>query len=91
MRGSAAARLMIELILYTRNDCELCREMEEVIAAELPKFDARIQRVEIDGDPALEACFGLEVPVLFVNDRKAFKYRCTPAELRERLAREGRG
>ena len=38
------------LILYTRNDCELCHEMEEVIAAELPKFDARIQRIEIDGD-----------------------------------------
>ena len=79
---------MIDLILYTRNDCELCREMEETIAAELPKFDARIRRIEIDGDLSLEARFGTEVPVLFVNDRKAFKYRCTPAELRKRLARE---
>jgi hypothetical protein len=80
---------MIELILYTRNDCELCREMEEVIAGELPKFDARVQRIEIDGKPDLEAKFGIEVPVLFVNDRKAFKYRCTPKELRKRLMREG--
>jgi len=79
---------MIELILYTRNDCELCREMEDVVAAELPRFDAHIRRVEIDGDPALEAQFGIEVPVLFVNGRKAFKYRCTPRELRKRLARE---
>jgi glutaredoxin len=79
---------VIDLILYTRNDCELCHEMEAVIAAELPKFDARIQRIEIDGDPELEARFGIEVPVLFVNDRKAFKYRCTPTELRQRLARE---
>ena len=82
---------MIELIIYTRNDCELCREMEETIAAELPKFDARIRRIEIDGDPGLEARFGTEVPVLFVNDRKAFKYRCTLRELRNRLAREARG
>jgi hypothetical protein len=82
---------MIELTLYTRNDCELCREMEEVIAAELPKFDARVRRVEIDGDPGLEAQFGIEVPVLFVNERKAFKYRCTPRELRKRLAREANG
>ena len=81
---------MIELILYTRNDCELCHEMEAVIAAEVPKFGARIERIEIDGDPELEARFGIEVPVLFVNDRKAFKYRCTPAELRQRLAREAR-
>jgi glutaredoxin len=79
---------VIELILYTRNDCELCHEMEAVIAAELPKFDVHLQRIEIDGDPALETRFGTEVPVLFVNDRKAFKYRCTPAELRQRLARE---
>jgi len=79
---------VIELILYTRNDCPLCHEMEEVIAAEAPKFDAHIQRIEIDGNPELEARFGIEVPVLFVNDRKAFKYRCTPAELRQRLARE---
>jgi hypothetical protein len=80
---------MIELILYTRDDCELCREMEEVIAGELPKFDARVQRIEIDGNPDLEAKFGIEVPVLFVNERKAFKYRCTAKELRKRLMREG--
>jgi hypothetical protein len=79
---------VIELVLYTRNDCELCHEMEEVLAAELPKFDARIKRIEIDGDLDLESRFGTEVPVLFVNDRKAFKYRCTPRELRQRLARE---
>jgi glutaredoxin len=81
---------MIDLILYTRNDCELCHEMEQVIAAELPKFDAKIQRVEIDGNSELEARYGTEVPVLFVNDRKAFKYRCTPRELRNRLLREVR-
>jgi Glutaredoxin-like domain (DUF836) len=79
---------MIELILYTRNDCELCREMEEIISAELSSFDARVKRIEIDGDPSLEARFGIEVPVLFVNERKAFKYRCTRKELRKRLLRE---
>jgi glutaredoxin len=79
---------VIELTLYTRNDCPLCHEMEEVIAAEMPKFDARIRRIEIDGDPGLEERFGIEVPVLFVNDRKAFKYRCTEAELHQRLVRE---
>ena len=81
---------MIELTLYTREDCELCHEMEEIIAAEMPNFDAKITRIAIDGDPELEAIYGTEVPVLFVNDRKAFKYRCTPRELRIRLRREVR-
>lgn len=79
---------MIELLLYTRHDCELCREMEQVIESELPRYDARLERIAIDGNPALEARFGLEVPVLFVNSRKAFKYRCTQRELRRRLERE---
>ena len=79
---------MIDITLYTRADCELCREMEEVLIEGLPAFDARLTRVEIDGDPELEARFGQEVPVLFVNQRKAFKYRCTPRELRKRLSRE---
>jgi glutaredoxin len=78
----------MELVLYTRRDCELCREMETVLDGVLPRFQADLKRVEIDGDPALEAQFGIEVPVLFVNGRKAFKYRCTARELRKRLERE---
>ena len=78
----------MELVLYTRRDCELCREMEIVIEEVLPRFHAVVTRVEIDGDAALEAQFGIEVPVLFVNGRKAFKYRCTARELRKRLERE---
>ena len=78
----------MELLLYTRRDCELCGEMEQVIAEVLPRFEASLRRIEIDGDAALEAQFGLEVPVLFVNGRKAFKYRCSARELRRRLERE---
>jgi glutaredoxin len=79
---------MIELTLYTRADCELCHEMEATIDRELTRFEARLTRIEIGGDPDLEARFGQEVPVLFINQRKAFKYRCTARELRKRLLRE---
>jgi hypothetical protein len=82
---------MIELTLYTRRDCELCREMETVIGEVLVRIPARLERVEIDGNADLEARFGIEVPVLFVNQRKAFKYRCTPRELKRRLEREAPG
>lgn len=78
----------MEVVLYTRRDCELCHEMELVIDEVLPRFQANLKRVEIDGDADLEAQFGLEVPVLFINGRKAFKYRCTARDLRKRLGRE---
>src|SRR5262249_30961456 len=81
---------MIELTLYTRNDCELCHEMEQVLSTELRRFDARLTRIEIDGNPALEQLYGTEIPVLLVNDRKAFKYRCKPREMRKRLLRQVR-
>jgi len=79
---------MIELTLYTRRECDLCREMEELLERELPRFVAEFRRIEIDGDAALEASYGQEVPVLFVNRRKAFKFRCTARDLRKRLSRE---
>jgi hypothetical protein len=81
---------LIEITLYTRADCGLCREMETVLAQELPRFMVNFARIEIDGSPDLEARFGQEVPVLFVNQRKAFKYRCTAIELRRRLLHEVR-
>jgi hypothetical protein len=62
--------------------------MEEVIAGELARFPARLEKIDIGDNADLEARFGTEVPVLFVNGRKAFKYRCTARELRKRLLRE---
>jgi glutaredoxin len=79
---------MIELTLYSRADCELCHEMEAVVAGEMGRFEARVDKIDVDSDPTLTERFGHEVPVLFINGRKAFKYRCTALELRKRLTRE---
>ena len=49
------------LILYQRDDCHLCDLALEVLAAaHVPEFDS----VFIDGDEALEARYGIRVPVL---------------------------
>jgi Glutaredoxin-like domain (DUF836). len=49
------------LILYQRDDCHLCDQALAVLAAaRAPDFDS----VFIDDDPALEARYGLRVPVL---------------------------
>jgi len=79
---------MIELILFSRASCELCHEMEILVEQEMARFEARLEKIDIDGNPELKQRFDVEVPVLFVNGRRAFKYRCTPRELRKRLSRE---
>ena len=49
------------LILYQRDHCHLCDLALEVLAqARVPEFKS----VFIDGDDALEARYGLRVPVL---------------------------
>ncbi len=83
---------MIRLTLYTRADCHLCHDMRTIVEAvrrERPfGREVALDEVDVDSDPALAAAHGAEVPVLFVNGRKAFKYRVDAASLRDRLARE---
>ena len=78
---------MITLTLYSRPDCCLCEEMKAVLVQVQQDIPFDLEEIDISTDPALEACFGQEIPVLFVNGRKAFKYRLTVGELRRRLAR----
>ena len=79
---------MIVLTLYSRPGCHLCDEMKAVVervtrAAGVP---ATIEEVDISTDSELEARYGLEIPVLLIDGRKAAKYRVTEAELTRMLA-----
>lgn len=52
---------MQRFILFQRDDCHLCDLALDVLAqARLPEFES----VFIDDDQALEAAYGLRVPVL---------------------------
>ena len=52
---------MPELVLYQRDDCQLCDQALALLAAAgVPDFES----VWIDDDPALEARYGDRVPVL---------------------------
>ncbi|MFQ5840603.1 MAG: glutaredoxin family protein [Candidatus Methylomirabilales bacterium] len=78
---------VIALTLYTKPDCCLCEEMKAVVGRVMREFPVRLTEIDITTDPTLEGRFGQEIPVLFINDRKAFKYRLTESELRRKLAR----
>jgi glutaredoxin len=75
------------LRLYTRRDCCLCEEMKAVIQSLAGELPLEINEIDVDSDPELAAKFGAEVPVLFIEDRKAFKVRVTVEALRKRLHR----
>lgn len=73
------------LTLYSRPDCHLCDDMKVVVEPVAREFACRVEEVDISSDPSLEARFGTQIPVLFVDGRKAFKYEVTAAALRRRL------
>jgi hypothetical protein len=83
---------VIVLTLYSRPGCHLCDEMKGVVqrvigAAEVP---ATVEEIDISTDAHLEERYGLEIPVLLIDGRKAAKYRVTEAEL-TRILRERAG
>ena len=53
------------LILYQRDDCHLCDQAIEVLAAARA---GEFRNVFIDGDEALEVRYGIRVPVLGRDD-----------------------
>jgi hypothetical protein len=44
-----------------------------------------VDDIDISGDPALFDRYGLDIPVLMIDDRKVAKYRITEAELTRML------
>ena len=74
-----------KLTLYSRPDCCLCDEMKAVIAQVAERMVIELAEVDIDSSPELQQQFGAEVPVLFIDGRKAFKYRVTVSELKRKL------
>jgi glutaredoxin len=67
--------------LYTRKGCHLCDEAKQVLRA----AGLTVEEVDIDQDPGLQARYNNEVPVVFLNGRKAFKYRVDAKDLQRRL------
>ena len=74
-----------KLTLYSRRECCLCDEMKAVIrqVAIFQEFD--FEDVDIDASRELEERYNEEVPVLFIDGRKAFKYRVTAVQLAKRI------
>jgi hypothetical protein len=76
---------VITLTLYSRPGCHLCDEMKAVVSRVAGTMPVSLQEVDISTDPVLESRYGLEIPVLLVEGRKAAKHRVTEAELTRML------
>lgn len=75
----------LEVTVYTRPGCHLCDEAKLQIAPLLAEFGARLREVNIDADSELHERYNMDVPVIFLADRKIAKYRVDPSQFRRQL------
>jgi glutaredoxin len=77
---------LIQVTIYSRPGCHLCEEMKTVVQHVARSTPLALSEVDISSDAELETQYGLEIPVLMIEGKKAAKYRVTEEELRRILA-----
>ena len=92
MSASAGA---IQLTLLTRAYCHLCDDMAHALAPIAAQHRARVEQIDVDAHPALEAAHGDRVPVLFLGLVEAgvelCHYHLDAARVAQALASAGAG
>ena len=85
---------MHDVVVYSRKGCHLCDIVKETLAQVQGEGEADFawREVDIDGDPELRQKYNDEVPVVFIDGRKAFKYHMDARQFLRALAgRAGNG
>ena len=81
---------MIKVEVFSKEGCHLCEEAKEVInkVQKSSQFSFQVEEIDITTDALIYERFKEEIPVIFVNGKKAFKYRVAAEALKKKLARE---
>lgn len=64
-----------EVIVYSRARCHLCKVVKQTIRRAEGVGTFHWHEVDIDSDPDLQSRFTNEIPVVFIDGKKAFKFR----------------
>jgi glutaredoxin len=75
-----------EVVIYSRKGCHLCEIVKESIK-KLHKRGGFVWReIDVDSDAEIRRLYNDEVPVVFINGRKAFKYHMDEQEFLRKLS-----
>ena len=75
-----------EVVVYSRKGCHLCEIVKETLKKLERRGGLQWREVDVDTDDELRRQFTDEVPVVFIDGHKAFKYRMDEREFLRRLA-----
>jgi glutaredoxin len=77
---------MHSVLVYSREGCHLCEVVKQTLADCQSAAEFEWREVDIDADPELRQRFNDEIPVVFINGRKAFKYHMTSEQFLQTLS-----
>ena len=79
---------MVEVVVYSKPGCCLCDELKQQLQRLGAGQRFELREVNILEDKQAFERFREQIPVVFINGRKAFKYRLDEKEFLRRLERE---
>jgi len=75
-----------EVVVYSRKGCHLCEIVKESLVKLHKRCGFTWHEVDLDSDVEIRRLYTDEVPVVFINGRKAFKYRMDEQEFLRKLS-----
>jgi glutaredoxin len=75
-----------EVVVYSRKGCHLCEIVKESLVKLHKRGGFNWREIDVDSDAEIRRRYTDEVPVVFINGRKAFKYRMDEQEFLRKLS-----
>ena len=75
-----------EVVVYSRKGCHLCEIVKESLMKLSRRGGFQWREVDVDTNEDLKRQFTDEVPVVFIDGRKAFKYRMDEREFLRKIS-----
>ena len=71
----------MKVTLYSKKHCHLCEEAHEVLERIAARYDFEIEEVDIESNPGLYEKYKNEIPVIFLEGKKLFKFKVDEKQL----------
>jgi glutaredoxin len=81
--------MMHHVVIYSKPGCHLCDEVKAQLNELRQSHPFELQEINILEDLHAYDRFKEEIPVIFINGKKAFKYHLDEKKFIERLASRG--
>ncbi|MBI5681607.1 MAG: glutaredoxin family protein [Deltaproteobacteria bacterium] len=86
---------MIHIDVYARKDCHLCKsncllckDVRDVLINVRKDIHFGFKEIDITANEELLRRYKENIPLIFINGKKAFKFKVDEVELRKRLRKE---